>query len=527
MGARTSTDPAFRELQDRLPELWRSIDEVPSFEHTSVVVPSLSVDQRELAKIEGASFYEERLLFTVMRLRHPGARVVYVTSQPVHPDIVEYYLQLLHGVPASFARRRLIQQCVWDASAKPLTDKILERPHLLERLRRFVGTPERAYLTCFNTTDRERELAVRLGIPLNGVDPDLLDLGGKSGSRRVFIEAGVDLPAGREHVRSREDVVDALVELSERRPAPRRAVLKLDHSFAGEGNATFTFPEDRPTGARCAERIDAALSRTEFAGQAETLDGFLEKLSAMGGIVEEFVDAEESRSPSAQMRIVPTGEIQVVSTHDQILGGPTMQAYYGCRFPASLEYRGTIASAATRIGEVLRDRGVIGRYAVDFVVTRGNGAAGESDDAWTCHAIEINLRMGGTTPPFMALQFLTGGRRGEDGVFRAPGGTAKFYRATDHLKSPHYRGLLPEDLIEQSIRHGIGYDAATQKGVLFHMIGALSQYGKLGVTCIGDSPDESDSLFERTVVMLDHVAGAPGRGRRIAPFLDSQRVEME
>ena len=64
-------------------------------------------------------------------------------------------------------------------------------------------------------------------------------------------------------------------------------------------------------------------------------------------------------------------------------------------------------------------------------------------------ALEINLRMGGTTHPYLALQFLTGGQLDpETGLFLSPTGHAKYYRATDNLQSEAYRGLLPEDLIE-------------------------------------------------------------------------------
>jgi hypothetical protein len=47
---------SFADLRQRLPAIWRGIHCRP---HTSVVVPSLSFDQTELAKIEGVPFYEE------------------------------------------------------------------------------------------------------------------------------------------------------------------------------------------------------------------------------------------------------------------------------------------------------------------------------------------------------------------------------------------------------------------------------------------------------------------------------------
>jgi hypothetical protein len=161
-------------------------DEEP---HTSIVVPSLTLDQEELLKLEGSPYYEERLLFLLIRLRNPRARVVFVTSQPVHPLVLEYYFQLLVGIPASHARARLTLLCAYDDSPRSLTEKILERPRLIERIRAGIADPSRAYLTVFNSTPLERKLAVLLGVPLNGVDPTLRHLGTKSGSRKVFREA--------------------------------------------------------------------------------------------------------------------------------------------------------------------------------------------------------------------------------------------------------------------------------------------------------------------------------------------------
>jgi len=125
----------FHALKDRLPGIWSALGNDSDYAHTSVIVPSLSVNQEELGKILGASFYEERLLFALIRLRNPNARVVYVTSQPLHPDIVEYYLDLLEGVPTRHARQRLHTLSVWDGSPRPLSEKVLERPRLVCRIR--------------------------------------------------------------------------------------------------------------------------------------------------------------------------------------------------------------------------------------------------------------------------------------------------------------------------------------------------------------------------------------------------------
>jgi hypothetical protein len=495
---------AFREIQPRLLAVWESLTLRNEEPHTSVVVPSLTLDQSELRKLAGVSFYEERLLFMLIRLRNPRARMVYVTSQPVHPAILDYYFHLLAGIPASHARARLTLLCAYDASPRPLTQKILERPRLIERIREGIQDPSRAYLTVFNSTPLERKLAVLLGIPLNGSDPDLSDLGTKSGSRKVFREAGVPLPQGFEDLHSQAEVEEALAELAARRPGIRKAVVKLNDSFSGEGNAIFRYPEPG-LGGRAAVR--EALHRIELSVPDETFDAYFEKFHRMGGIVEEFIEGKEKLSPSAQLRVSPFGEVLPISTHDQILGGPSDQVFLGCSFPAREGYRQRILEAALRIGGILAARGVVSRFGVDFLVWRDD----PSTD-WNLAALEINLRMGGTTHPFLALQFLTGGQLDrQTGLLFSPTGLAKYYRATDNLRSDSYRGLLPEDLIDILTENRLHYSHATDSGVLLHLIGAVSEFGKLGLTAIGNSPEEADGLYYRTLEVLDRETSY-GRG---------------
>jgi hypothetical protein len=481
--------------REKLLSIWNLVESSRRTLYTSIVVPSLSLDTDELKKIRGVSAYEERLLFTLIRLRDPRARVVYITSQPIHPEIIEYYLDLLRGVSTRDARNRLTLLPLYDPSPSPLTRKVLDRPRVVARLRDLARQTRYCYLTCFNSSPLEAQLSAELRVPLNGVAPELLDLGTKSGSRKVFAAAGLDMPRGFEDVSSRSQVVESLESLAEAAPGVRKAVIKLDESFAGAGNAVFRYPASTGPESR---GIEAALEDLEWASAGESNEPFFHKLEAMGGIVEEFVEAQEVRSPSAQLRIGPAGDVELISTHEQILGGPTGQTYLGCRFPASSSYRCELAELGMKVGEVLRDRGVVSRFAVDFMALRDAG--GE----WRLPAIEINLRMGGTTGPFLALQFLTSGKVDpETGLYHSDRGAEKYYVATDNLSSPVYRGLLPEDFMDILAGSRIGFDSGSETGAVFHMIGSLSQYGKFGVTAIGDTPEQADAIYHRVIEVFD------------------------
>src|SRR5262249_27712629 len=148
-------------------------------------------------------------------------------------------LGLLPGVVASHARTRLHLVTTNDGGVHPLSAKLLDRPRLLDRIRSLAGDPDRTHLIPFSTTTLERDLALRLGIPMYAADPKDLHLGTKTGSRALFAEAGIAHPEGREGLRSIDDVVDAVIEIVAARPGLAQVVVKHDEGVAGFGNAVL------------------------------------------------------------------------------------------------------------------------------------------------------------------------------------------------------------------------------------------------------------------------------------------------
>lgn len=488
---------AFAAIQDRLPGIFREISTNRLAEQTVVVVPSLSLDPDVLRRISAVEYYEERLLCLLMLLGMPRTQVIYITSRAIAPSIVDYYLHLLPGVPASHARRRLTMIDCDDGSMRPLTAKILSRPRLLDRIRRSIAHPDTAHITCFNSTSLERTLAVQLGVPLYATDPDLVSLGTKSGGRKAFRKAGLEIPDGVEDVRDEADVVLALDEVVHRNLDVNRLLIKLDEGFSGEGNASLDVRQ-APRGAAFREWVKPRLeSDLVFEAAGESWPTFAEKLTRMSGIVEMFVEGEDPASPSVQCRIDPLGSVEIVSTHDQVLGGPTGQVFLGCTFPAADRYRTDLHDAGMRVGELLRDTGVIGRYGIDFVSVEQEGERRN-------YAIEINLRKGGTTLPFLMLQFLTGGNYDPvTGLYGTRLGEERYYYATDNLEHDRYKSLTPRDLVDIVVERGLHFDSTTQEGVVFHLIGAIAEYGKLGVVAVGRTPERARRHYEATVEVLD------------------------
>jgi pheganomycin biosynthesis PGM1-like protein len=491
-------------LQQRMAGVWDAM-RLNQEGESVVVVPSVTLDSVGARSGSLTQAYEERFLFMLLLLRQPRLRVIYVTSMPVSPAIIEYYLALLSGVIPSHARARLSLVSVNDSSPRPLSEKLLERPRLLGQIAALVPDRSRSHLVPYNTTALERDIALALGIPMYGADPRLFELGSKSGCRRLFAEEGVRHPIGFEDLHAFDELLDATLRLRAARPSVPEVIVKLNEGVSGQGNAVVEL-EDLPAPGAPGERAEVAhrLRSMQFERPDMPLDGYLAKLAERGGIVEERIAGVELRSPSVQLRVTPAGDVEILSTHDQMLGGSSGQSYLGCRFPADFAYARAICDDAATVGARLAREGVLGRFALDFVVVKD--AAG----TWTTYAIELNLRKGGTTHPFLTLQFLTDGSyEPTTGLFITPAGCERYLVATDHLESPLLRGLSLDDLFDIVARHGLHYDQSRQTGVVFHMISCLTEHGRVGLTAVGDTEAQADAIYRRAErLLLDEARAA-------------------
>lgn len=493
----------FSRLQERLVPVWSSM-RLNEPGESLVVVPSIAPPPGDTGVV--VQGFEERLLFLLLLLRQPRLQLIYVTGRPIAEGIIDYYLALLPGVIPRQARARLHLIATHDGSPRPLSAKLLERPRILAAIRERIPDPALCHLVPFTTTATERDLALALGIPLYGADPRLLPLGTKTGCRRLFAETGVQHPLGYEDVHDLGGVVAALESMRAEKPGVTQAIVKHNDGVAGRGNAVIDLHGLPAPGAP--EEAGELRRRAEamaFEDGRITLPEYLTQLTADGGIVEERISGVELRSPSVQLRVTPLGEVELLSTHDQLLGGPSGQSYLGCRFPADFAYAQAITREAEKIGQRLAGDGVLGRFAIDFVVVR------DTVGTWSPYAIEVNLRKGGTTHPFLTLQFLTGGSYDPTtALFTAPSGREKHLVATDHLESELLCGLTLDDLFDIAVRNRLHFDPARQVGVVFHMMSMLSELGRIGLTAVGDSHDQADANYRRaTEVLTEEATSGP------------------
>ena len=454
---------------------------VDTRDRTIVVVPSLTLPLEDLRKVTGVVFYEERLLCFLLLLADPATRIVYTTSMAIDPAIIEYYLRFVPDPADARSRLRLVDAA--DGDLGWLSAKLLSDPAALTRLSEAIGNPAQAYLLPFIATPVEHELAEALGVPVDGPRPELRALGSKTGARKAARQAGVGVLPGSEDLFTVEDVTDAITALAARRTEMEAVVIKLNDCFSGLGNLILEMDglaDPLPT------------SKSVFCSEEENWPSYIAKMATQGAVVEELLRAPELRSPSVQLRISPAGALEILSTHDQILGGPQNQVYLGCRFPAHPDYRLSIQQEALKVGQALAAEGVVGAFGIDFLVVGHD-----------VYLSEINLRLGGTTHPFWMARLATGSRYDlASGELRRPDGHPRYYVATDNLKSHRLRGRRPGDVISLIDDSGLGYDPSSGCGVALHLLGAVPVAGKFGATCIADSATGADDLYRRLLDLV-------------------------
>jgi hypothetical protein len=258
--------------------------------------------------------------------------------------------------------------------------------------------------------------------------------------------------------------------------------------------------------------LDSLEKNLDYVCKAHTWATFQDSMSSIGCIFELFLrSAEAITSPSVQVVIDEDFNVVILSTHEQELDG---QVYLGGQFPVTKPYSKDIIEYSKCIGLKLASLGIQDHFSVDFLAVL-------RDNVWEVNAIEINLRLTGTTHPFMAMHLLCDGEFSEhSGKYIIADGDSRSYIASDHVEHESLKSILPVDLLEfsQTVPE-LKWDPEKKKGVVFHLLGLTSQTGEIGMTAIGGDVQEARSIFANAKEKLIKLATNE-------PFCDKQEIKF-
>ena len=454
----------FDALQQKLVPLWKSIQAMNQDDRRSSSCRSMSLEDPNMP---APSCRPTRSAFCSSCCCCASPRAAHLRDvAAIFPSVIDYYLDLLPGViPA--CEEAAVPVSPLDGS-RGRSAKLLERPRLIEHIRSLIPDPDRAHLVPYNTTELERDLALRSAsrctaptraLPARHEErlPAHLHGGRRSPSAR------------REDLSTTAEIAAAIASCA---PSGRmsQVIVKLNEGVSGEGNALLSL--DGLSDGAAPRRIEERLHELQFELPEITYDSYTDMLEKRGGVVEERIVGEEFRSPSVQMRVTPLGKLEVLSTHDQLLGGPSGQSYLGCIFPADPGYATAITREAVKVGERLAAEGVIGRFALDFVAVRSaDGELGAVRD-------RDQPPQGRHDPPVphAAVPHRRRLPRG-DGRVHGPERRAEVLRRLRPRESARLPRLDGRRPVRPRGAYRLHFDQSRQTGVVFHMMSALGEYG--------------------------------------------------
>lgn len=108
-----------------------------------------------------------------------------------------------------------------------------------------------------------------------------------------------------------------------------------------------------------------------------------------------------------------------------------------------------------------------------------------------------------------AAQFLHRARRHRPPFWAANSGASEALACCNRPRRPPELDLETE-IARREVRYTVPWERRLETGLFFHLIGALSEYGKVGLTAIGNSREEAEELYESTVAIFDRETGPAG-----------------
>ena len=449
-------------------------------------------------------------LFDVQK---PSVDVLYVAPFPFNDDVAHYFAKVLEigGVEEPEKRYKAVVPENYHRFPAhfSLTLLLLYSPRALRRIAIFCrGKP--AYIVPNVVGPEELRLSMALGIPLLAPEPRVAAVfGSKSGAKRIFHAAEVNVAPGAHDLYDEEDLLGALAQLISMHLDVPRWLFKLDDEFGGRGHAhvdTKSLPchqlllkehdaapdewEEEATQAHVRQRLVAEL--LEVLPQRAVINmrwlwrtwaDYVVAFKQVGGVIEAS-PLEIRSSPSANLLVEPDGTVNLTSVHEQIFS--SVYTFVGAALPQTAVPFPALREAALAVGKACYQRNIIGHVGVDFVSFL------DQDGVLRVWAVDLNVRMTHSALTFGFFDFLVKGHFDlHTGLYHATqtGNCA----ATDTQRSYVMNELLFHPQLF-SIRHsvffnlcrlkGVSFDLQERTGTVFNLMDSFAR-GVIGILAVG------------------------------------------
>ena len=479
-------------------------------------LPSLSFSERQRRSVENLEVRQNSQMPRLCDVKEPGVDVMYVAPFPLNDDVAHYFSKVLEigGVDEPQKRYKVVVPENYHRfpSQFSLTSLLLYSPRALRRIANYCrGKP--AYIVPNVVGPEELRLSMALGIPLLAPEPRVAALfGSKSGAKRIFHAAQVNVPPGAHDLYDEPDLLGALAQLIAMHLDVPRWVFKLDDEFGGRGHAHLDVAalpcyaqllrehdqapeewEDEAVQARVQQRVVAELLQVlpqraviNMRWLWRTWADFVAVFQRAGGVVEAS-PLEIRSSPSANLLVEPDGTVNLTSAHEQIFS--SAYTFVGAAFPQTAVPFPALREAALAVGRACYQRNIIGHVGVDFVSFL------DHEGLLRVWAVDLNLRLTHSALTFGFFHFLVNGQfDAATGLYHAPPGIGaagrggelqqRCYVMNELLFHPQLFAVHHSAFFNLCRLKGVSFDLQERTGTVFNLMDSFVG-GVLGILTVG------------------------------------------
>ncbi|EFC42140.1 hypothetical protein NAEGRDRAFT_69956 [Naegleria gruberi] len=499
--------------KSKMDEFKKNWDTIKKSKRTIIHINSLTYDESVRTTTPKFKSSQNSQLFRILDLLDPNVEVVYVTSEPLDSDVLSYVCKLLEfgGVEEPMRRLKVITPESNDKypDSTSLSSLVYYSQRTMRHLRTLV-MGKTAYLVPGQLGKDDLRLAIKLQLPILGSDPvNSTIYGTKSGSKRIFAQAEVNMPFGIYDIYEEEDLISNLSRKLMEYPQYSRWIIKIDNEYGGRGlafldvNKLSSLKEKRRNEPMFAERLRANLAEELGEYMPERLNivskhvypqwpDFLKALKDCGGGVIEAVPNKIIGSPSVNLFIEPNGEVNILSVQEQLVN--SQYCTMSCSFPHYSAPYDALREASFSVGRVCHSKKIFGYVTIDFVIFV------DEKDCARMWAVDLKLRLTDNALSHRMFELITKSRFDKDsGQSLSSEGLEseinnRSYIYSGMMRNPAISSWHHSSFFSDCRVNGFSLDGYGKFGVIFQQVDSLLR-GQLGVLCIGKTARETSTLF--------------------------------
>ncbi|XP_063336452.1 IQ motif-containing protein H [Pelmatolapia mariae] len=538
---------------------WKRIQ---SFKRTIIHIPSLGYSQRKRLNLRGFDILQNIQMSRLCDIRDENVEVIYICPQHLGNDILDYYTSLLKcdgatdggdttTARASSSVRRYIILTPEAVDYFPTHNMCLSTllkysPQTLKHIRNLIQG-KHAYIVGGIAHVDDLAVADELGLPILGPEPAIAQhYSTKSGGRRIFVGAEIDVPPGQGDIYSLNQLHETLAELMTQNIDVQRWLFKIDSEDGGRGTAycdtchlscyKWALQEYHRYGPelwnpKCIQ--ETVLLRyldeipewlTHYAQPAKTScypnwACFLKTFLRQGGVVEAYPPSNSVTCLTVDLLLEPGGEVTMLSCGDQLHGGCKLESI-GSIVPQSSVHPETLHSICTRVGRACLQRRIVGYVSVDLVTFLDHNTMEKK--VW---AVDLDITYSNQLAMTQMLLMMTGGtlncRTGclevpmpirekcceHQIVPKAPVGN-RCAVIGNHLFHSDLSMLYNKVFLMMCKAHGIRFNKKTKQGTVFAFFDS-SKRSSIGMITVSEDLQRALATFARHLSVIHQEISVP------------------